>query len=368
MASDGTPMDAKRPSPESASSPDSRLGGAADAAPGNTDADAALIRATLDEDWPSDHPTYMDAIAALDRLVSRLTVEEDRLGKDSGSASGADVEAGEPSGASDNRAFCPECGGEGTPEVMRGAYDDECPDGAPCRTPGGGAPATPENEAGSGSSGSAAVSGTGLLAQRFQDLAAQVARLVCVDDVPYVDDPAGRKALDRACNEIGFMLELPEPEFADLWDGREKVLPRRACTNEPTAADELSDGTTAAEPPPVSDSDSDSVAGLRARLAEAEQMGNEWGAEALAALKQLRAAEAQAARAGRVIDTLSEALQGILDAVGSHSDLGYVDAVREIARAALVQVPPRPETDEQADAGGSGAASSGGRQRSGDSE
>lgn len=52
---------------------------------------------------------------------------------------------------------------------------------------------------------------------RIFELAAEVARLVCVEDVAHVDDREGRKKLDLAANEIGFLLKLPEPEFSDLW-------------------------------------------------------------------------------------------------------------------------------------------------------
>lgn len=59
---------------------------------------------------------------------------------------------------------------------------------------------------------------------RIFELAAEVARLVCVEDVPHVDDREGRKKLDLAANEIGFLLKLPEPEFSDLW--RDKRVTR----------------------------------------------------------------------------------------------------------------------------------------------
>lgn len=66
---------------------------------------------------------------------------------------------------------------------------------------------------------------------RIYELAAEVARLVCVSDAPYVDDPPARRRLDLACNELGHLLGLPEPEFADIWpyddETRAEELARR---------------------------------------------------------------------------------------------------------------------------------------------
>lgn len=52
---------------------------------------------------------------------------------------------------------------------------------------------------------------------RVYELAAEIARLVCVEDAQYVDDKKAHRALDLAANELGFLLRLPEPEFANLW-------------------------------------------------------------------------------------------------------------------------------------------------------
>ena len=52
---------------------------------------------------------------------------------------------------------------------------------------------------------------------RIYELAAVIARLVCVDDVPHVDDPDGRRRLDLAANELGHLLRLEEPEFDVVW-------------------------------------------------------------------------------------------------------------------------------------------------------
>lgn len=54
---------------------------------------------------------------------------------------------------------------------------------------------------------------------RVFELAAEIARLVCVRDVLYVDDKPGKRALDLAANELGHLLRLPEPEFSNLWRG-----------------------------------------------------------------------------------------------------------------------------------------------------
>lgn len=51
-------------------------------------------------------------------------------------------------------------------------------------------------------------------------LAAEIAVLVCVRDVAHVDDRPGRKRLDQAANEIGYLLGLPQLEFAELWAAR----------------------------------------------------------------------------------------------------------------------------------------------------
>lgn len=52
---------------------------------------------------------------------------------------------------------------------------------------------------------------------RIYDLAAEVARLVCVNDAQYVDDPPSHHRLDLAANELGHLLGLPEPEFQSVW-------------------------------------------------------------------------------------------------------------------------------------------------------
>jgi hypothetical protein len=52
---------------------------------------------------------------------------------------------------------------------------------------------------------------------RVLELAAEVARLVCVNDAQYVDDPPVHRRLDLAANELGHLLGLPEPEFATVW-------------------------------------------------------------------------------------------------------------------------------------------------------
>lgn len=70
---------------------------------------------------------------------------------------------------------------------------------------------------GKAGSDSAPVTHTADIKGRIFELAAEVARLVCVEDVAHVDDREGRKRLDLAANEIGFLLKLPEPEFSDLW-------------------------------------------------------------------------------------------------------------------------------------------------------
>ena len=69
----------------------------------------------------------------------------------------------------------------------------------------------------SAGSGDATPTFTPEIKGRVFELAAEVARLVCVEDVIYVVDDEGQRKLDLAANELGYLLKLPEPEFADLW-------------------------------------------------------------------------------------------------------------------------------------------------------
>lgn len=62
---------------------------------------------------------------------------------------------------------------------------------------------------------------------RVFELAAEVARLVCVEDAVYVDDKKAHRALDLAANELGYLLKLPEPEFENLWRGDDTLGVRR---------------------------------------------------------------------------------------------------------------------------------------------
>lgn len=73
---------------------------------------------------------------------------------------------------------------------------------------------------GKAGSDSAPIDCTPGIKDRVFELAAEIARLVCVEDVLYVVDDAGKRALDLAANELGFLLKLPEPEFSALWRTR----------------------------------------------------------------------------------------------------------------------------------------------------
>lgn len=77
--------------------------------------------------------------------------------------------------------------------------------------------ATPHDFGGKSGSDDATPTFTPDIKGRVFELAAEVARLVCVDDAQYVDDPEAHRALDLAANELGYLLKLPEPEFSDLW-------------------------------------------------------------------------------------------------------------------------------------------------------